>query len=484
MDHEHLRPQDATLLSSQDDLAPLQIGALCLFDGAPLRDGDGRLRIDELTRHVEDRLTFLARFRRRLAPVPLGLVPPVWVDDEHFDIANHVRHTALADPGDDDQVRECVSRIVEEPLDPAHPLWELWAVDGLAGDRVAVVLKCSHVMTDGMALLDLALSMLDLSPEPAPAPPAGPPAEPTAPPAPISLLVGSLVARTRRRLGLVGRSLSALRDPRPVLGTTIELVRSAAARTTSVLAPPLSINRPIGQRRDVAWRSASMTELREVAGVLDVTLNDVILAIVAGALRRYLGGDGADVDSIRPRVLVPVSIHGAAPGQEIENRFSLMVTELPVHLPDPIDRVRFTHRDTARLKSSATRPLVPLLFEISDVVPAALLHAIAPVLLRHQPLVNLAVTNLPGTPEPMYLLGARMNEAYPFVSLTGNIAVIIGALSYQDRLGVGITVDADVVTDLDALASAFDDAVQELVDQVGASITATGGRAMPRPLDF
>jgi diacylglycerol O-acyltransferase len=465
VDREHLRAQDATLLCAQDDHAPLQIGALCLFEGAPLRDDEGRLRVDELTDHVEGRLQLLSRFRRRLEPVPFGLMPPVWVDDDRFDIAHHVRCTALPPPGDDQQLRRCVARLVEQPLDPSRPLWELWFVEGVEGDQVAVVLKCSHVMADGMALLDLALSILDPSPEPAPGP-APPATGPTSPPAPLSLLAGSLVERTRRRVGFAWRSLASLRDPLGVLGTTADLVRSAATHTTALVAPSLPITQRVGTHRDVAWQSASMTDLRRIAHALDVPLNDVVLAIAAGALRRYLGDHGLAVDSIRPRVLVPVSIHGAAPEQEIENRFSMMVTEHPVHHADPVGRVRLAHREMVRHKASAVRPLVPHLFEISDLVPVGLLHAVAPALLRRQPVVNLAVTNLPGTPEPMYLCGARMTEVYPFVSLTGNIAVIIGVLSYQDRLGVGITVDADVVSDLDLLARAFDEAVRELVEQV------------------
>jgi WS/DGAT/MGAT family acyltransferase len=472
VDHELLQAQDATLLCAQDDDAPLQIGALCLFDAAPLRDADGQLRVGDLTNHVAARLDRLSRFRRRLEPVPFDLVPPVWVDDDRFAIEHHVQRAALPEPGDDQQLRECVARLVERPLDPSRPLWQLWLVEGVAGDRVAVVLLCSHVMADGMALLDFALSMLDPSPVAAPAAPTSPAPSIDPPPAPISLLTASLVERTRRRLALVGRSLSALRDPLGVLATTAELVRSGASRASGawgpagVLAPELPITRPVGPHRDVAWRSVSMPEVIGAAHTLGVPLNDVVLAIVAGALRRYLADHDVAVDSVRPRTIVPVSIHGAAPGQEIENRFSLMVTELPVHLSDPVGRVRFVHREMQRHKASAVRPLVPHLFEISDVVPVSLLHAAAPALLRRQPLVNLAVTNLPGTPDPMYLLGSPMSEVYPFVSLTGNIAVIIGVLSYRDRLGVGITVDADVVPDVDALADAVAAAAAELLDRV------------------
>jgi WS/DGAT/MGAT family acyltransferase len=206
-----------------------------------------------------------------------------------------------------------------------------------------------------------------------------------------------------------------------------------------------------------------MSDLQAVKVKREVSLNDVVLAIVAGGLRRYLDGAHEQVDGVHPRVIVPVSQHGGT-DHELENRFSIMVGSLPIAVDDPVERLRLVHEEMVRHKAAASTSVAPLLFRAGDLVPTPVLHALAPTLLRHQPLVNTAVTNIPGTTEPLYLLGARLLEMYPLITVTGNLGVIVGVLSYEDGLGVGITVDADVVTDVDDLAAAMDAAASELID--------------------
>lgn len=464
MAHEALHAQDATLLCAQDPAAPLQIGALCLFEATPWMDDRGVLRFDDLTRHIEHRLSAQPDFRRRLAPVLFDQLPPVWVEDDRFDITYHVRRAELPAPGDDAQLRAFLVRLVEQPLDPTHPLWQVWFVEGVRDDRVALILKASHVLADGIALLDFAFSVLDAEPDAVPA--AAPPSAgrgPRPPTAAIPLLADAVVERTRRRVEMVGRSLAALAHPGKVLGVTTALLRSGLSWPSRGPAPSLPITGSVGGRRDVIWLRLPMSGLVETKRALEVSLNDVVLAIVTGGLREYLAHHDVDIDTVRPRVLVPVSTHGVAAEHEIENRFSMMLAELPVDVADPIERVRHIHDEMVQRKSSAARPLMERLFDVSDLVPVALLRAVGPPLLRRQPFVNLAVTNLPGTEQPLYLLGSKMIELFPFISVTGNIAMIIGVLSYQDGLGVGITVDADVVRDVDELAAAIDSAARDLM---------------------
>lgn len=465
--HDFLRPQDATLFCAQDPQAPLQIGAVCLFEAGPLLDEDGRLRLDEIARHLDGRLHHVPRFRQRLQRVLFDQGPPVWVDDEHFDLSHHLHVAALPRPGNEQQLREFVARLVEQPLDEGRPLWELWFVEGVEGDRVALITKVSHVMADGMALLDFALSVLDAEPTE----PAGEstPAVARPGPAAISLLVDSVRERGRRRLDLAWRSLVALGHPVRILGRTASLGRAGASRSTTALAPRLAINGAVGAHRDMAWVRLSMADLDEVKHAEAVPLNDVVLAVVTGALRTHLARSGAPVDELRPRVLVPVSTHGTTPEGEIENRFSWMVADLPVDADDRVEQLRRIHEEMTRRKDSSQTSLASHVFEVSDILPVWLLRTLAPPVLRRQPLVNLAVTDLPGTREPLFLLGAQMLELFPFISVTGNIAVIIGVLSYREQLGVGITVDADVVPDLDALAVAIEDSSAALVDAVRAA---------------
>lgn len=456
---ERVHAQDATLWSVQDAETPLQIGALCLFEGRGLRDDEGRLRIDDLRRHIEAQLHHVPRFRQRLVSVPLGL-GLVWADDEHFDLAAHLHVATLPEPGGDAELRALVGRLLEEPLDPSRPLWEFWLIEGLAGDRVAVLPKVSHVMADGMALLTFSLSLLAVEPSPPSVPSAGWEPEPL--PGVGPLVVTTAVERLGSQLDAVWQLARTAADPRRWVGASAALWRMVTSG--SGRAPGLPITRPVGSRRDFVWARLPWSDLAQVKRAGGGTLNDVVLAVTAGALARYLDHrDALPSSSAVPRVLVPVSTHGENAAGEIENRFSMMVADVPMTVEDPFDRLRAVQREMAAHKASAQASVGPLLFAVGDLVPGWLLQAVGPAILRNQPLVNLAVTNLPGTRETLYLLDSRMLELYPYVCGVGNIAVIIGVLSYEDALGVGITVDADVVPDADDLADAMREACAELV---------------------
>jgi WS/DGAT/MGAT family acyltransferase len=257
-----------------------------------------------------------------------------------------------------------------------------------------------------------------------------------------------------------------LAHPGHVLGRLGQLAQVGAS--TGGLAPRMSITRAVGPHRDFTWVNLPMADLVEVKRALGATLNDVGLAIVAGALRHYV--ERTDQEAMvpagrAPRVLVPVSTHSTEAG-EIENRFSMMVADLPLSADDPIERRREVHAEMVRRKQSAQRSVGPLFFGLGDIVPEWGLRAVGPTILRRQPVVNLAVTDLPGTRDQLYLLGSRMLALHPYVSVTGNIAMIVGLLSYGEQLGVGITVDADAVPDVDLLAEGIEEASRELVESV------------------
>lgn len=461
MPAERLRPQDATLWCAQARDAPLQIGALCLFEGAPLRDAGGTLRIEDLRRHIESRLDVNPRARRLLVSVPFAEAP-MWVDDPSFDIAHHVHAAALPRPGGDAELRDLLRRLLETPLDERRPLWEMWVVDGLAGDRVAVVPKVSHAMADGMAVMEMAFAALDFEPRAAAD---EKPAEwtPEPPPNAGALLAREVAGRARFGADVVRGVVGSLARPDRLVRRAAQLRRIAT--TAAGLAPPLSITSPVGAHRDFAWLRLSFDDLVRVKRACQVTFNDVVLSVVAGALRHYLEARNEPLD-VQPRALVPVSTHAVA-GEEIENRFSMMITDLPVGVADPVERLAEIHVSMEQHKASSQAAIGPMLFTIGGLLPPALLRRVGPAILSHQPFVNLAVTDLPGTTVPLYLLGSRMLELFPFVCVTGNIALIVGALSYGDGLGVGITVDADVIPDVDVLVEGVDLAAAELVKAVG-----------------
>lgn len=452
---EHLSAEDATLWCTQSAEAPLLLGGMALCDGASLRDEAGNLPVDRIRRHVETRLVGMPRFRKLLRSVPLGQ-GLVWVDDEHFDIARHMRFASLPRPGTDDQLREFVARLLETPLSPYRPLWEFWIVDGLSGDRVAIVPKVSHVLGDGMAILGLVLSMFDFEPRLHDDPPQS--WEVSAAPGAAVVLAGALYERWRRQAGAAGRLVRALAHPGAVPAQTTALVR--AARSLLGAASPLPIARPVGPRRDFAWVRLPLPALEQVKRAEGVKLNDVVLAITTAGLARYLERAGTEVD--RLRVVVPISIHGVNPAGEIENRFTMMFVDL-AEVTDPLDRLRSVHAETTRSKESLQGSLAAVALTLGGLVPQRLLRSLAPRLLHHQPFVNVVVTNLTGSREPMYLFGSRVLEMYPFVSVTANLTVMISIVSYTDGLGLGITVDADAVPDVERLAAAIEVAANELV---------------------
>jgi diacylglycerol O-acyltransferase / wax synthase len=452
---EHLSPEDVTLWCAQAPDAPLLIGGMALCDGAALRDGAGAIPIERIRRHCAARLVAAPRFRQVLKPVPLGQ-GLVWVDDEHFDIARHLRHAALPRPGSKEQLREVVARLLETPLAPDRPLWEFWVIEGVAGDRVALVPKVSHVIGDGMAVLGVVMSLFDVEPQDHDEPPQ--PWFTTPPPGTVPMLAVAAYRRVQRRLEAMGHLGRTLADPTKVPGRMASVARGGAMLLAA--APPLPITRPVGPRRDFAWVKLPLAPLLQVKRAEEVKLNDVVLTVVTAAVSRYLAGRGAATN--RLRIVVPVSTHGLNPAGEIENRFSIMFVDLP-DLPDPLARLHAVHAETTRSKRSDQTSLGASVLALGGLAPQRLLRAVAPRLLHHQPFVNVVVTNLTGPRRPMYLFGSRLSEMYPFVTVTGNLGLMVGVVSYDDTLGLGITVDADAVPDVADLARELDQAAAELV---------------------
>jgi diacylglycerol O-acyltransferase / wax synthase len=458
---EPLSPEDATLLCATPPEAQLQIGALCRFEGEPLRDPDGRLRFDDLHTHVAGRLAHIPRFRQRIHRVPLDLARPVWVDDTDFDLDRHLRRATLPAPGGADELRRFVGDLLGQPLDTAHPLWDLWLIDGLddgQGGDVAVVLRAHHVVADGLSLLRAAIALLDVEPTPPPTPPAAP-WKPRATPGPAWLALEGIAGRTRRQVEVAAGAARTVLDPRQLVG----LVRSTAA---TLLAPPRPAPRVplvgrVASRRDFLWTSIDLGPLHEAARRLDAKVNDLVLAAVTGAVREVVGpATAATLVSNPPKVLVPV---GDTSANGTGNSFSFVVTGLPVHLDDPVEVIGSIHSAMEQRKSSGQSDEMRSLFSAVDVVPVGILRLIAPEVLARQPFVNLAVTNVPGSPDPLYLRGARLVEMHPIITGVGNIAAIIGVLSYCDELGVGLTVDPDVVSDPDHLLGALRDSFDAVV---------------------
>jgi diacylglycerol O-acyltransferase len=482
---EPLSAEDAALLYAEAPGTQLQIGALCFFEGAPLRDRRGRLRNAALRSHVAARLDGLPRFRQRIAPAIADVAAPTWVDDTDFDIARHCKVARLAPPGGPEALRQFMDRLLGRPLDPAHPLWDIHVVEGVDGarpggesraggadaatdaatDTVAVVVRAHHVMADGIALHAAATLLLD--PEPR-APRTTRHTWSTQPaPGALELTARALGVRGRRQADLalaVGRELL---DPRRAPANARRAARAVAAVRGGLpaTAPSLPITAPVGPHRAFAWGSVPMEGITAVKVACGATVNDVVLAITTGALRRHLEATSSfDPAARRPRALIPIG--DPATAADMRNRFSIRSVDLPVDEDDPLERVRAIHSLMHPPDTPAGGSLMPHLFSVADVVPPRVLRAVVPPLLARQPLVNLAVSDIPGSRLPLYLWESRMLGLHPFINVVGNVALIVGVLSYVDDLGIGVTVDRDVVGDPQPLADHLRAAYDELVGLV------------------
>ncbi|MDH3731085.1 MAG: wax ester/triacylglycerol synthase family O-acyltransferase, partial [Acidimicrobiia bacterium] len=466
-----LNAEDAALLYAEAPGTQLQIGALCFFEAAPLRDRRGRLRDGELRSYFSGRLDALPRFRQRIAPVFADAAAPMWVDDTDFDIERHCRLVELPAHDGADALRGFMDSLLSEPMDLAHPLWDIHMVEapdtlarggGADIDTVAVVVRAHHVMADGIALHAAATLLLD----PVPRPPSSRShdwlPEPT--PGTFDLAARALAERARRQTGLAFDVARVLIDPRQT-ASNIRLASRVVGPIRHGLAAPaptLPFTGPVGQRRAFAWDSVPMPDIVAVKQACGATVNDVVLAIVAGALRRHLEADGSfDPDAGEPRALIPIGSPESS-ASSLRNRFSITTVALPVGVEDPLERVRLIHSRMHGRTTSPVQSIMPNLFSIADLIPPPVLRGLVPRLLARQPLVNLAVSNIPGSRVPLFLWEARMLGLHPFINVVGNVALIIGVLSYVDDLGVGITVDPDVVGDPEAIITHLRAAATEM----------------------
>ena len=463
---ERLRPRDVALLAEESAATPMHNATVEIFD--PAQSG---FDYAELVRMVQERISFVPRYRQRVQSVPGRMANPIWVDDEHFDIGYHVRRSALPRPGSLDQLRELVSRIVSRPLDRSRPLWEIYVVEGLADGQVALLSKSHQVLVDGMHTVDLGQVLLDTAPEPKEL--GVDEWRPRSGPSPFSLMAGALrdsvtergtVAATAR--STTGAVLRGVGGAARSAGRVADALTNRSASSDSPIIGPLS-----QQRRVVAVRT-DLADYRKVREAHGGTVNDVILATVTGALRSWLMTRGESMRGIRQiRAVVPISViddemEATSLGSQIAPHF----VDLPVWEPSPVVRLHqvsysfLAHKETGRAVAASR------LTSISGFAPATF-HAIGSrVAATERRAYQLSVTNVPGPQTPLYAAGARMVETYPVPPLLEGHPLAIGVTSYDGKVFYGLTADRDMLPDADLLGPCIQEALDELVD------SATGGR--------
>jgi diacylglycerol O-acyltransferase / wax synthase len=451
---ERLSASDMSALLAERGPIHVNVGAALILEGDPPT-------LDELLEHVESRLALVPRFRQRVQATPLQITNPVWADDPGFDLEWHVRHVALPRPGSTDQLRELVGRVMSTPLDLERPLWQLYLVEGLEGGRHAYISKTHHALVDGVSAVDVGTIMLDPNPEGTEMPIPEERWDPDVP-SPELLFVRAATERISTPMRAARKAaLGALSMPRETAGRVMRTAESFAGLAAGgPTAPRTFLNEEIGRDRRVAFVRTELDALKQARGETGATVNDVILAVATGGLRRLFERRGEAVPD-QLVALVPMSIRRSDEHLELGNRIATLMVALPLSEPDPAERLRLVHAETTRVKESEQARAASLVIEATGWTPPTINRVLADVISR-QLNWNLVVSNVPGPQMPFYLLGRRMVEVYPVVPLSPQQhALSIGVVSYDGGVFFGITADRNLFADIDEVAADLEAALAE-----------------------
>ena len=465
MSSDRLTGLDASFLHLEDGCSHMHVGGVMIFEGsAP--------PYDELLEAIERRLGLVPRYRQRLAFVPLGQGRPKWVDDPHLNLRYHVRSTALPAPGSEDQLKELAGRVFAQQLDRDKPLWEIWMVDGLEGDCFAMLSKTHHALVDGISGVDIMSVLFDTSREPAAPADTGERWLPRPVPSSAQLLAEALVERATIPTEIVRSLRAVLRGPRLVAEGLRDAAVGVGAMAWAGLnpAPATPYNRSIGPHRRYTWVRANLADLKAIKNELGGTVNDVVLATVAGALGKHLRGRGQNTDGLELKAMVPVSVRADVERGALGNRVAAMMAPLPVWCQDAVARLDIVREELKGLKSGGQAVGAQVLTELSGFAPATVMGQASRVMAR-QRFFNVVVTNVPGPQIPLYLAGKRMIDTFPMVPLAKNQALGIALLSYAGRINFGLVGDYDLLWDLDVFADDVEESLAELAAEAGVELT-------------
>jgi diacylglycerol O-acyltransferase / wax synthase len=449
-----MSPMDASFLHLEGPMNPMHIGGVSIFEGPapPFK------RLKEM---VASKMGLVPRYRQKVRFIPLGLGRPVWVDDPHFNLSYHLRHTALPAPGSEDQLRHTAARIFAQHLDRNKPLWEIWMVEGLSESRWVLLSKVHHCMVDGVSATDLMSVMFEDDTAPATAAAW----EPAPEPSDAELALRTLTRRTLNPSEQLRSVRAALRAPRASLVQARDLL--CGMTSAAPLMRPLggsSLTGPIGPHRTWSCARVRLSDVKSLRAALGGTVNDVVLALVSGGLRDLLEARGERVADRTIRALVPVSIRRPGERGVYNNRVSAMFAELPVGVGDPAARLDAVRAQMDGLKQSKQAVAGDVLTSLSGFAPPMLL-ALGARLAARAPSLGLqtGVTNVPGPQQPLHTLGRRLLESFPFVPLIGQVRISIAIFSYDGGLYFGVTADYDSSNDIDILTTGVERSMAELL---------------------
>ena len=469
---QRLTGLDASFLALETPSSHMHVASLGIYDPSTV---DGDLSIDRIIEIYSQRLHLAPPFRRRLAEVPLGLHHPLWIEDPDFDIGNHVRHTAIPAPGGTMELANLVSRLVALPLDRTRPLWEIWRIEGLQGGNVGLLSKVHHAAIDGAAGNELLVALLDLTPEIADHTPESE-WVPDHVPTDVELLTYAASSLARQPVR-VAKALS--RTAR----AGVQVRRMGQTSGASVLppapfqAPHTSFNTSLTPRRSYAFTTLDLPTVKAVKTALGCTVNDVVLGLCGGALRRYLDAGGEELESSLV-AMVPMSVRTGDEQGDMGNKVTSMLCTLATDVDDPLDRLKVIHECMAEAKEQQKAIGADTLQEWAEFAAPALfgramrLYSRMKLADRLRPLFNVTISNVPGPPFPLYSAGARLIANYPVGPIIDGTGLNMTVMSYMDQLDFGLLACPDVLEDVWAVGDALHDSLDELVERAGVTESA------------
>lgn len=464
---ELLSAFDAQFLYWDSPNTPMNMGNVCVFEAGPVLDEHGEFRLDDVRTAIGSRLHRVPRYRKKLMEVEAQ--HPILVDDPYFDIANHVRLLSVEPPGTEQQLKQVWAAVHETMLDRSRPLWEITFVQGVEGGRVGMVQKIHHCLFDGITTVDIMSILFDRTPEGTVVTP--PPWVPQRPPEQHEIDEAREEQQTRGPLvqALYGPSVEPER-----LGELAE----ATGEVAELDAPPeTSLNQPLGQRRRFDWITTTLADAKRIRTLVPgATVNDVVLTVTAAGLRDLLGNRGEDVDSLRLRVSIPVSLRPdthRGVGAEAGNWVTGFIAPLPVCEPDPVEAMREIQQTTRALKEGKQALGFHTMMQLAEFSSPMLMAAAARLTIQQSMYMNLTVTNVPGPPHLLYLLGAQLLDIHPMVPIGNQLTVSIGVESYVEKLDIGISADFDSTPDLGVLKMGMERTLDELLDRASGQPVPT-----------
>jgi WS/DGAT/MGAT family acyltransferase len=454
---DRLTAVDASFLAQEHDASHMHIGAVTILEGPVPAYSD-------LAAHIRSRLHLVPRYRQKLAFPPLETGRPLWVDDPAFNLEYHLRHSALPAPGSEAQLRTLAARFVSQRLDRGKPLWELYMVEGLEGGRFALISKTHHALVDGVSGVDLATVLFDLAPDPPPIEHPGRGWQPAPEPTTVALATRGFRALVRTPVGFAARAAGAATHPLETLATAREAAEGIGELVWAGLnpAPETPLNVPIGPHRRLEFVRCELEDFKQVKNAFGGTVNDVVLTVVAGGLRRWLRARGVRTEGLELRALVPVSIRPKGQGHTLGNQIAVMRGPLPVYVEDPVARLRVVKAAMDGLKESKQAVGAEVMASVQQFAPPTVL-AQASRLNFSTRLFNLIVTNVPGPQFPLYVLGRKMCDLFPIAFLPENHGLAIAIMSYDGSMDFGLLGDYDALYDLSSLAEYLEASLTELV---------------------